>query len=110
VSRGVGNAQRRAILYLYDRGEEYGVPLGELKRHIGTDRSNARRTLRTLTARNLIEEVREEDGERRVKLTSGAHFSIALTEILEERPPALGDVPSRPMDLDFVFGDPEPVS
>jgi DNA-binding MarR family transcriptional regulator len=80
--------------------------LGELKRHIGEDRSNARRAIRTLTARGLVEEEREEDGERRVKLSAGARFAIALTEALNERPPTLADVPSRPFDLGAIF-DPD---
>lgn len=108
MSRGIGTTQRKAILALCDQAKPEGIAKGpgirltDLKRAIGTDRSNARRAIRGLADRGLVKEVVGEEGERRVKLTSGARLALVLAGI-EDKPLALSDVPSRPFDLDAVY-------
>lgn len=105
MSRGIGRIQRSALLYLWQRpqGAAEGMPLAELKRSISPDRANARRAIRGLIERGMVEEVAsvpEEDAPRRVALTSGANLAFTLAEHLDgtltER-----EVPGRPLDLSY---------
>jgi hypothetical protein len=105
VSRGIGKVQREALAALWDRAKSEGIaggmPLAELKRSISSDRSNARRAIRGLVERGLVEEVAGEGGERRAKLTGGAHLALWLASYPEDAPLALERVPSRPLVLDL---------
>lgn len=95
--------QREAVLLLHRKGEN-GIPLTELKRAISTDRSNARRAIRGLIARGLLEEITDE-GVRRVKLAGGAHLALWLAAYPDDHL-TLDAVPSRPLHLDsFAGGD-----
>jgi hypothetical protein len=107
VSRGIGSTQREALLCLWHHpeGAAGGMPLGDLKRAISADRSNARRAIRGLLARGLVEEVRGDEGERRVRLTGGAHVALFLSGYLDQ-PLTLSDVPSRPLNLAEVVVPP----
>jgi hypothetical protein len=104
VSRGIGIAQRRAMLALWDRAElEYlgvGAPLAELKRSISADRSNARRAIRGLVERGLAVEVTDDEGARRIKLTGGAYLACWLAQY-GDAPLTLERVPGRPLVLDL---------
>jgi hypothetical protein len=102
VSRGIGKNQRKGVLALcnHDEGIAAGMPLAELKRSISADRSNARRALRGLIERGLAVEVTGE-GERRVKLTGGAHMALWLATEYRDEPLTLEGVPSRPLVLDL---------
>src|SRR5215210_1828635 len=51
--RGIGPAQRR-VLSVLDAFKGWAVESSELKRLVGGDRSNARRSIRTLLQRVLI--------------------------------------------------------
>jgi predicted transcriptional regulator len=53
VTRGIGPAQRRMLSVLFTF-EGWAVESSELKRLVGGDRSNARRSIRTLLRRGLI--------------------------------------------------------
>ncbi len=55
--------------------KESGLPVTAVKELVGADRSNARRAIRTLLMRGLIEE--SEDG-RRIRLTFLGTFARAL--------------------------------
>jgi hypothetical protein len=102
MSRGIGKNQRKAMIVLWhhDEGIAAGVPLADLKRHTSKDRSNARRSIRGLVARQLAEEVRDDAGERRVRLTGGGHLACWLASYADEEL-AVGRVPSRPLKLDL---------
>src|SRR5215218_2566035 len=102
MSRGIGRTQREAMLALRDHedGAAAGVPLTELKRAISSDRSNARRALRGLIERGLLEEVTDEEGVRRVKLAGGAHLALWLAAYPDGQL-TIDTVPSRPLDLDL---------
>lgn len=72
MGRGLGPAQRRVVNILLEASTSEGLPLGRLRTLAGGDKSNLRRTIRTLARRKLIEQVTV-GGERRVSLTfSGA--------------------------------------
>jgi hypothetical protein len=108
MSRGIGKTQREAMLCVWDlaklEGVAGGMPLAELKRCISTDRSNARRAIRGLIARDLLEEVRDEEGVRRARLTSDGHLACWLAAYPDDRL-ALGAVPSRPLHLDLSYDE-----
>jgi len=95
--------QREAMLALWDHEEGVagGMLLAELKRCISTDRSNARRAIRGLIKRGLLEEVRDAEGARRVVLTGGAHLALWLATEYKDEPLALERVPGRPLNLDL---------
>jgi len=111
MSRGIGRTQRLALLALWqartEREEErdIGIPLTELKRRISSDRSNARRAIRNLMERGMVEEIREE-GERRVKLTSGGCDALAFASVWGDITP--DTIPSKPFDFDLIFREIEP--
>jgi len=102
VSRGIGRTQRLALLALWQTRTErdIGIPLTELKRHMGEDRSNNRRAIRNLVACGMVEESRE-GGQRRVKLTSGGWGALAFTSMWEDITP--DTIPSKPFDFDLIF-------
>jgi hypothetical protein len=52
----------------------------------------------------MVEEIREE-GERRVKLTSGGYGALAFASVFKEPSEdfALDDIPSKPFDFDLLF-------
>ena len=70
--------QRRVLGVLQQSTEpgEDGLPVTLVKEIVGIDRSNARRAIRTLLMRGLIEE--SEDG-RRIRLTFLGAFARALS-------------------------------
>jgi DNA-binding MarR family transcriptional regulator len=77
-NRPLGETQRRVLGALQESSEpkERGLPVTVVKGLVGTDRSNARRAIRTLLMRGLIEE--SEDG-RRLRLTLLGAFTQALS-------------------------------
>jgi DNA-binding MarR family transcriptional regulator len=105
VSRGIGKVQREALAALWDRAKSEGIaggmPLAELKRCIGADRSNSRRAIRGLIERGLVVEVTAEEGERRVALTGGAHMALWLATEYKDEALTIERVPSRPLVLDL---------
>jgi hypothetical protein len=115
VSRGIGNVQREVVAVLWDQAKSRGpgiaggMPLGLLKRAVDTDRSNARRAIRGLMDRGLLEEITGEEGERRVKLTGGAHLALWLATEYTGAELTLERVPSRPVVLDAVYSEVEPL-
>ena len=76
-NRPLGETQRRVLGALQESSEpkESGLPVTAVKELVGADRSNARRAIRTLLMRGLIEE--SEDG-RRIRLTFLGTFARAL--------------------------------
>jgi DNA-binding MarR family transcriptional regulator len=76
--RPLGETQRRVLAALQESTEpqESGLPVTVVKGLVGADRSNARRAIRTLLMRGLIEE--SEDG-RRIRLTFLGAFAEALS-------------------------------
>jgi hypothetical protein len=68
MSRGLGIIQRRVLDVLYQGSSDDGMPVVELKASLNVDRSNARRSIRALMQRELLEELIV-GGERRVQLT-----------------------------------------
>jgi hypothetical protein len=111
VSRGAGRAQRRALHALWnDEGRRAaGMPLAEVRRAIGADRSNARRAIRGLVERGLIVEVTDDEGVRRVKLTGGALLAFVVAQRGAE-PLTPERVPGRPLNLDREPLDGNPLS
>jgi DNA-binding MarR family transcriptional regulator len=116
VSRGIGRTQRVALLALWQTRAELeeerdaGIPLTALKRRISSDRSNARRAIRNLMERGMVEEITSEaEGERRVKLTSGGHGALTLASVFCDPGEGLteDDVPSKPFDFDTLYRDAE---
>jgi len=107
MSRGIGRTQRLALLALWqartEREEErdIGIPLTELKRRISSDRSNSRRAIRNLTERGMIEEITGEEGERRLRLTSGGRGALAFASVWEAI--TLNTIPSKPFDFDLIL-------
>lgn len=88
MSKGLGPIQRRVLEVLSELPANEGLPVTELKaRVVGSDRSNARRALRTLALRSLVEEVTVE-GERRVRLTFWGVMK-AKTPVLEKPKPRI---------------------
>jgi hypothetical protein len=77
-NRALGEMQRRVLGVLQQSTEpgEDGPPVTLVKEIVGIDRSNARRAIRTLLMRGLIEE--SEDG-RRIRLTFLGAFARALS-------------------------------
>lgn len=77
-TRALGEMQRRVLGVLQQSTEpgEDGLPVTLVKEIVGIDRSNARRAIRTLLMRGLIEE--SEDG-RRIRLTFLGAFARALS-------------------------------
>jgi hypothetical protein len=105
MSRGLGRTQRAAVRLLWRHPDEAagGVPLAELKRTISTDRSNARRAIRGLVDRGLLE-VGDEEGVRRVKLTGGGQLACVLAALPDDQS-TLRYVPSKPLDLDLLYDE-----
>lgn len=112
MSRGIGRTQRLALLALWqartEREEErdIGIPLTELKRRISSDRSNSRRAIRNLIERGMVEEITGEEGERRVRLTSGGYGALAFASVWEDI--TLDTIPSKPFDFDLIFRESGP--
>jgi predicted transcriptional regulator len=77
-NRALGETQMRVLAALQESSEpgENGLPVTVVKGIVGADRSNARRAIRALLMRGLIEE--SEDG-RRVRLTALGAFTRALS-------------------------------
>ncbi len=76
--RALGETQMRALGALQESSEprESGLPVTVVKGIVGADRSNARRAIRTLLMRGLIEE--SADG-RRIRLTLLGAFARSLS-------------------------------
>ena len=77
-NRALGETQMRVLGALQESSEprENGLPVTVVKGIIGADRSNARRAIKTLLMRGLIEET--EDG-RRIRLTLLGAFTAGLS-------------------------------
>jgi hypothetical protein len=75
VTRGIGPAQRRMLSVLF-AFEGWAVESSELKRLVGGDRSNARRSIRTLLRRGLIHQWTE-GGLRYHELVCGLDTGLA---------------------------------
>lgn len=82
MSRGVGRLQRRVVDVIVDHQEGHeGLDVGDLYRHLGGDRSNNRRAVRTLIRRGKASENRGEDGVRRVQITKEAWLISVLMRV-----------------------------
>lgn len=68
MSRGLGLSQRRVLEVLNEVPANGGLSVTELKIHVGRNRSNTRRAIRTLALQGLVEETTV-GGERHVRLT-----------------------------------------
>ncbi len=79
MSRGLGRRQRGVVELLAASPWEEGLPLTALRPVLGPDRSDARRVIRSLLARGVVERVQDaETGEGRVRLEFWTHIAAVL--------------------------------
>jgi DNA-binding IclR family transcriptional regulator len=72
------------ISVLFEASRE-GLPVGEIKARLATDRSNARRAIRTLVSRGKVEQF-ESGGERRLRLAPQYYRLLFIRKALAMTP------------------------
>ena len=93
MSRGLGRVQQKVLNVLRSDTETIyeGLPVGVFRERLrGIDRSNRRRAVRTLMARQMIHIVQGEDGEppRVRRSTEGRHPRESVTGCTPRSSPA----------------------
>ncbi|PLS83057.1 MAG: hypothetical protein CYG60_22815 [Actinobacteria bacterium] len=79
MSRGWGHKQRKVVERLAAAPWEDGLSLSALRPVLGPDRSNARRVIRSLLARGVVERYHDpETGEGRLRLGFWAHIAATM--------------------------------